>query len=124
MKKYKNLQVVSGVGKGKKIGVPTINLNPSGVDLAHGIYVCKVVFPGLIFWGVMHFGPRPTFGEEEVTLETYLFDFGTETKVPGNLELEVFDYIRPVKHFENAELMVKEIENDVKIAQEKIKEQA
>lgn len=120
MKKFKKLPVVSGAGRGKKIGVPTINFNPTDVDLGHGIYVCKVVFPDRCFWGVMHFGPRPVFGEEAVTLEAYLFDFDSQVNIPGNLDLEVFDYIRPVRNFGSVEAMTNEIENDVKVAKEKI----
>lgn len=122
MKKYKKLPVVSGAGRGKKIGVPTINLDPSNIDLDHGIYVCKVTFPGQSFWGVAHFGPRPTFGEDGVTLEAYLFNFGFDVRVPKDLDLEVFDYIRPVKQFESVKLMVAEIDNDVVVAKKKIHE--
>lgn len=113
--------VVKGDGRGKKIGVPTINIDPASVlDLAHGIYVCKVALLGKDYWGVMHFGPRPTFGQNEITLETYLFDFGPEVSVPEILDLEVFDYIRPVKRFKNAQLMVAEIDHDVAVAKKKI----
>lgn len=104
------------------MGIPTINFDPSVVQsLKPGIYVCRVIFPqSNNYWGVLHFGPRPVFGEEEKTLEAWLFDFDKDKNIPQNLDLELYDFIRPVKNFANTDDMLKEINNDVAVAKAKI----
>ena len=122
IKKYSRIKVVKGVGRGKKIGVPTINLDTKSISgLGFGIYVCRVDFRnGNNFWGVMHFGARPTFGEKELTLEATLFDFDKNFKVPAELDLAVFDFIRPVKKFSDVDSMLLEIEKDIGFAKERM----
>ena len=113
LKKLKALKVTKGAGRGKKIGVPTINFVVEQVDdLDEGIYLCRVYLPQS-FWGLLHFGPRPTFGESKKTLEVYLLDFSGDVSIPLNLDIEVLDYIRGIIKFESPESMVLAIEKDV-----------
>src|SRR3989339_886105 len=94
-------KVVKGAGRGKKLGIPTINFVPKIVKgLKEGIYVCKIVFPSGQYWGVLHFGPGPTFREKSQSLEAYLFDFD-RVKVPKNLVIEIYPYIREIFKFAN-----------------------
>ena len=114
-------KVVEGAGRGKRLGIPTVNLDPKKAKgLKEGIYLCRV---NLLksFWGVLHFGPRPVFNEEEKTLEVYLFDFDKDLQVPLHLDLEVFDYIREVADFESPEELIERIEEDIRVAKQKIK---
>ena len=114
-------KVIKGAGRGRKLGIPTINFDPKAAeDLKVGVYVCKVVFPTSYYWGVLHFGPRPTFGEERISLEVYLFDFD-KIRIPQKLDVEVYSYIRKIVKFANSDQMVKKIEEDVAIAKKRIK---
>ena len=109
-------KVVKGAGRGKKLGIPTVNFDPKAAkDLKEGIYVCKVVFPSNHYWGVLHFGPRPTFREKSQSLEAYLFDFD-RVRVPKKLDIEIYSYIREVVKFANPGQMVKKIKKDIEIA--------
>jgi len=82
--------VVRGAGRGRTIGIPTINLDPPDSRKLlppDGVYAVRVRIlesgsriptPGskiLDYGGMMNQGPRPTFGEETRTLEIHLFDF-------------------------------------------------
>lgn len=110
-------RVVKGLGRGRKIGVPTINLDSSGFSFKHGIYVCRTRAP-FFYWGVMHFGPKPTFGEG-VSFEMFLFNYEGE-KVPADIEVEIHKYIRGIGKFESSEAMVEQIKKDVVVAKDYI----
>src|SRR3989344_3489034 len=126
-KKIIKANVVRGAGRGKKIKVPTINFEPAAArGLKEGIYVCRVIFPstssGLVaklYWGVLHFGPRPVFAEYDQSLEVHLFDFeeGTETKTA---EIEIYDFIRKVANFKDKNALVVRINKDILFARRKI----
>jgi riboflavin kinase/FMN adenylyltransferase len=68
--------VVRGDGRGKLMGFPTANLRVLGdVLVADGVYVTEARVAGAVVPGMTHVGRRPTFGLEEKTVETHLFDF-------------------------------------------------
>jgi riboflavin kinase/FMN adenylyltransferase len=121
-------KVIKGAGRGRKLGIPTINFDPSALlrtspsagKLKEGVYVCRVVFPSSPYWGVLHFGSRPTFGEESRSLEVYLFDFD-DVQIPKQLDIEVYSYIRKIVKFANPSQMVKKIEKDIVFAKKRIK---
>ena len=69
--------VVPGAGRGRGIGYRTINLAiPDHRKLLppNGVYAVTVEWSGARTGGMMHQGPRPTFGEAERSLEVHLFD--------------------------------------------------
>ena len=118
-KKIIKARVIKGAGRGKKIKVPTVNFDPSSAKgLKEGIYVCRIII-GKPYWGVLHFGPRPVFGEEDRSLEVHLFDFidGTETKIA---DIEIYDFIRKVADFKNKDALVAQINKDISFARRKI----
>ena len=119
-KKITNARTVKGAGRGKKLGIATVNFDPNAAaGLKAGIYVCKVIFDKP-YWGVLHFGPRPVFGEKDQSLEVHLFDFkeGQEAKTA---DIEVHMFIRAIKNFENAAQMLEVIKKDILIAKRHIK---
>lgn len=129
-RKIRDAKVIKGLGRGKRINIPTINFDPSALlgaglteeKFKEGIYICKVIFDDSSFWGVLHFGPRPTFGEQEKTLEVHLFEFGDSKASINHADIEIYDFIRDVLNFESAELMLAEIENDISFANKRIEE--
>ena len=118
-KKITNARTVKGAGRGKKLGIATVNFDPNAAaGLKAGIYVCKVIFDKP-YWGVLHFGPRPVFAEYVQSLEVHLFDFeeGTETKTA---EIEIYDFIRKVANFKDKNALVVRINKDILFARRKI----
>lgn len=125
--KITNARTVKGAGRGKKLGIATVNFDPISADgLKEGIYVCMVIFPSASsghvarpYWGVLHFGPRPVFGDEERSLEAHLFEFedGTETKTA---DIEIYDFIRKVANFKSKAALVARINKDISVAKRKI----
>ena len=118
-KKITNARTVRGAGRGKKLGIATVNFDPNAAaGLKAGIYVCKVIFDKP-YWGVLHFGPRPVFGEKDQSLEVHLFDFKerTETKTA---DIEIYDFIRKVANFKDKDALVAMINKDISYARRKI----
>jgi riboflavin kinase / FMN adenylyltransferase len=68
--------VRSGEQRGRLLGFPTLNIAlPLGRKLLppHGVYAVRAEGRGAAFGGMMNLGPRPTFGDTEVSLEVHLF---------------------------------------------------
>ncbi len=111
--------VVRGAGRGKTIGIPTINLEPPDpckLLPPDGVYAVRVRIGGRgtgdgEFGGMMNQGPRPTFGEQARALEVHLFDFD------GELYGETVDVawvrrLRDVQAFPSREALVAQLERD------------
>lgn len=65
-----------GAGRGRALGVPTINLagiSPRKLLPPDGVYAVRVETPAGVVGGMMNQGGRPTFGEHGRTLEVHLF---------------------------------------------------
>ena len=68
--------VVHGHRRGRGLGFPTANLE-TDKDLlpAAGVYAVKVRVGGALLDGACNIGTNPTFGNEKLSLEVFLFDF-------------------------------------------------
>ncbi len=112
--------VVRGAGRGRTIGIPTINLAPPDSRKLlppDGVYAVAVTVgrretgDGKRYGGMMNQGARPTFGEQARTLEVHLFDFD------GELYGETVDVawvrrLREVQAFPSREALVAQLERD------------
>lgn len=109
-------KVISGAGRGKGLGIPTINIDLSAVPdkLAHGIYACRITVDKKIHMGAMHYGPRPVFKDTE-TFEVHIID-ETVDVVPETVDIEIIGFIRPVQDFSSAEALVERIQKDIEEA--------
>ena len=99
---------IKGKGRGKPMGFPTINLKiPDGFELKDGIYAAKVNIEKKVFKGALHYGPVPTFSEEEKSLEVYLIEvtnedlinYGFENLDGKLIKIEIIKYLRKIIKF-------------------------
>ncbi|HWC73362.1 MAG TPA: bifunctional riboflavin kinase/FAD synthetase [Gemmatimonadales bacterium] len=113
-------RVVRGAGRGRTIGVPTVNLDPPDPRKLlppDGVYAVQVIVGGQAtgngrrYGGMMNQGPRPTFGEQARTLEVHLFDF--EGELYGEtITVEWVRRLREVRAFPSREDLVAQLERD------------
>jgi riboflavin kinase/FMN adenylyltransferase len=110
-------RVVRGAGRGRTIGVPTVNLElpPAAARKLlppDGVYAARVTLPdGRRFGGMMNQGPRPTFGDQARALEIHLFDF--EGELYGEtVDVEWVRRLRAVQAFPSREALVAQLERD------------
>lgn len=106
-------KTTGGRGRGKKIGIPTINLDLSCVpkELMHGIYACRISFGGKTYAGAMHYGPRPVF-KDTVALEVHVLDEVVDVP-PVQVDIEIIGRIRDVMNFPDTGSMMTEITQDI-----------
>ena len=106
--------VVRGAGRGRTIGVPTLNLAPPDSRKLlppDGVYAVHVKVSSRQFGGMMNQGPRPTFGEHARTLEIHLFDFDGEL-YGETVDVEWIRRLREVQAFPSREALVAQLERD------------
>jgi riboflavin kinase/FMN adenylyltransferase len=110
-------KVVRGAGRGRTIGIPTINLeSPDARKLLppDGVYAVRVRIldaGSRLLGGMMNQGPRPTFGDQARTLEVHLFDF--EGELYGEtVDVEWVRRLRDVQAFPSREALVAQLERD------------
>jgi riboflavin kinase / FMN adenylyltransferase len=117
-------QVVRGAGRGRTIGIPTINLAPPPPEKLlppDGVYAVRVRIVdsgsgipapgGTILGGMMNQGPRPTFGDRARTLEIHLFDFDGEL-YGETVAVEWVRRLRDVQAFSSRDALVAQLERD------------
>lgn len=126
-------RVITGSGRGKGLGTPTLNLDLQDVpaDLAEGIYA------GRVEWRVkneelrvgmtesirnssfvirncaaaIHYGPRPVFNDS-LSFEVHLLDADVPS-APPSVMVTVLERIRDVRNFPSPEELKTEIARDI-----------
>jgi riboflavin kinase/FMN adenylyltransferase len=116
--------VVPGHGIGSKQTVPTLNVKPPpGQVLPRGVYVTETLSlegnqeRGRRWHSITNCGVRPTFGGDELTVETYLLG-PLEGASPGQIEVQFRHFIRAERTFPDASSLKDQILRDVAKAQE------
>lgn len=106
-------RVISGSGRGRKLGVPTLNLDLSALppDLQEGIYACFVNVYGKKFGGALHFGPRPVF-QDSRSCEVHLLD-ETLNDPPPEVTIEIVQYLREIRDFPSAAALKVQMQEDI-----------
>ena len=116
---------VRGVGRGKELGYPTINMfipDDIPILLRPGVYAARAVVKGETYNGAMFYGPRSTFGETDSTLEIYLFDTLSLYVAPGEeIEIETVKFVRDVIKFDFPELLVNQMDKDTELIRKILK---
>ena len=113
-------QVISGKGRGNKIGFPTLNLSiPKNLNQDYGIYAGWIKIDQKKYKGAFHFGPIPTFLENTPVLEVFVLDHFFQDK-PNVLSFSLDQKLRDIIKFEDQKSLVKQIKNDVKVTQKLI----
>ncbi len=112
-------EITSGKGRGKSLGYPTLNLKVSSKKLLpkDGVYSVEVQLKEGYHPGMMYIGPKPTFGEEDRSVEVHLFNSEMETR-KSKVKLLVQRWVREPKKFEDPTFLRDQLRSD----ERKIKE--
>ena len=114
-------RVVHGDGRGRKINIPTANLDvPMQKAIpANGVYACQAWVGEGRYPAVTNIGIRPTFTPEMQTssVETHILDF-TQDLYDQVVKLEFIERLREERKFPSAETLVEQIQVDISRARE------
>jgi len=105
--------VVRGHGRGTRLGFPTANVNPHHEALPPpGVYAARGYLGRHPLSGVIHLGKKPTFKDNEPTVEVHFFHF--HKNIYGKeLELAFLKKIRGTKRFESPSALTLAIRRDI-----------
>ena len=106
--------VVRGAGRGRLLGVPTVNLaplSPKKLLPPDGVYAARVAFGGERRGAMLNLGPRPTFGDATRTLEAHLFDFAGDL-VGQAVTVEFVRRLRDTMRFGSVDELKGQLERD------------
>lgn len=110
---YKS-KVIKGDQLGKKIGFPTVNLDPFVLDnsFKEGVYACSVEYEKKRYQGALYFGPRLVLGESNKVLEINILDFDKDI-YDHTVNFKVGKYIRKPLNFSNSDELIMQLKKDV-----------
>ena len=105
--------VVHGHERGRGLGFPTANLAiEKDLFPAAGVYAVKVRIGAGVHDGACNIGTNPTFQDDQVSLEVFLFDFDADL-YGREISLFFIDRLRGEMRFPNPEALKQAIAADV-----------
>ncbi len=108
-------RVVRGDGRGRKIGLPTANIELSDAHKllpAGGVYCVSSVLDGREVYGMANIGTRPTFTDDlHPTLEVNYFDWDA-TLYDRQIKISFLKFIRKERKFASLDLFLAQIHKD------------
>jgi riboflavin kinase / FMN adenylyltransferase len=107
-------RVEAGAGRGRGLGVPTVNLappHPKKLLPPDGVYAAYVAWRGERHGAMLNLGPRPTFGEASRRLEAHLFDFEGDL-LAETVTIEFVRRLRDVMRFASPDDLKAQLERD------------
>jgi len=115
--------VVKGEGRGRQIGIPTLNIDyPPVLIPANGVYACWVQIGGREaprLPAVTNIGKRPTFGGEKISVEAHLLEGGRN--LYGEIvRVEFVARLREERKFSGPEALVAQIHQDIETGREQL----
>jgi len=111
-------RVISGKGRGRKL----LNFATANIEIplekilpANGVYLVEINIDNQKYYGLMNIGIKPTFKEKNKTVEVHIINFN---KIIYNqvVNINILQKIRNEKYFNHANLLKKQIEDDILIA--------
>ena len=109
-------EIVSGTGTGRKLIVPTLNLQTPQETLPKGgVYVTESTVAGAAYGSVTNIGVRPTFDGQKLAIESYLFGFD-EFLTSGPLEVKFLKRLRDEQKFAGVDALKAQVLADIERA--------
>jgi riboflavin kinase/FMN adenylyltransferase len=107
-------RVVRGEGRGRSLGIPTINVGEYSERKLlppDGVYAARVEWAGGVVGGMLNQGPRPTFGQLQRSVEVHLF--GVDVELYGQwVRVEWVERLRDTERFGSVTELQAQLERD------------
>ena len=114
--------IIHGHKRGNALGFPTANIRIRHLYTPRfGVYAVRVYVDGGWYGGAASIGINPTFGNNDPILEVHIFDF--EKAVYGKvMRVEFMGFIRDEQKFADVAALRTQMESDVAMAKEMLKD--
>jgi len=113
---YVDGTVVAGRRRGREIGFPTANLQTDNELIPpNGVYATTSTIDGIVHAGITNVGVRPTFGENELTVETHLLKYSGDL-YGRRVRLGFVQRVRDERQFPDVDALREQIEADRRVA--------
>ncbi len=109
-------EVIKGKSRGKILGFPTANINTRNEIVPPGVFVSKVEVDGRQRPALTNIGHRPTFGQEELNIESYIMNFNKDL-YGQKLKIYFIKKIRSEMKFITPEALAQQIKKDIATAE-------
>jgi len=116
-------RVIYGKGRGRKL----LNFATANIELqsdkslpVNGVYLVEVKIDNEKYYGLMNIGFKPTFEEKQLTVEVHIINFDKNI-YKEMVSINILQKIRDEKCFSHPNLLKKQIEGDILIANKIIK---
>jgi riboflavin kinase/FMN adenylyltransferase len=118
-------RIIAGTGTGRRLLLPTLNLDPDQELLpARGVYATETFLGDHRYRSATNIGLRPTFpsarpgrlgtgGSPHLTVETHLLDFSEERQA-GAMEIHFWKRLRDERNFAGPDELRTQIEADLR----------
>lgn len=107
-------QIESGMGLGRTLGYPTLNLDVSHLCVPPlGVYLVVVLEGNMSYFGLANIGKAPTIRDDgRILLEVFLVD-EPPTLPQGQIEVFLRKFMRPEQKFNSLEDLQAQIKRDI-----------
>ncbi|MGQ0701609.1 MAG: bifunctional riboflavin kinase/FAD synthetase [Gemmatimonadales bacterium] len=106
--------VVRGAGRGRQLGIHTINLAGPPPEKAlppDGVYAARIEWGGGVAGAMLNQGPRPTVGDGRRSIEAHLFGF--EGELYGRtVRIEWVARLREIRRFDSLDELREQLTRD------------
>ncbi len=114
-------KVVKGHGRGRTLGFPTANIEVEGELIpGNGVYAAVIQIGSEKKAGIANIGVKPTFKDEERSVEAHIFDFG-KSLYGETVSLHLVEKIRDERPFDSPGELAGQIERDIVDAKKRLK---
>jgi riboflavin kinase/FMN adenylyltransferase len=114
-------EVVHGDGRGKRIGIPTANLETGEEKLipGAGVYACRVQIQDKLWPAAVNVGTRPTFEntDQQSHVEAHILDF-SEDLYTQTICVDFVERLRGEERFDNVDKLIQQIYADIEQTRE------
>jgi len=108
-------EVIRGQARGKSIGFPTANLRTTNEIIPRGVFITRVRIDADLWPALTNVGQRPTFGQEGVIIESYLFEFRRDL-YGETVVIQFLRKIREERKFTSTDDLSDQIRKDIETA--------
>jgi riboflavin kinase/FMN adenylyltransferase len=114
---YLRGEVGRGAGRGKTIGVPTMNFTSIRQVIPKlGVYATRTLWEGCCLASVTNVGVNPTFGGDHLKVETHVLNQHLDAR-GKTVQIEFIERLREERKFPGIEDLKKQIKEDILKAQ-------